>query len=146
MRGRVDYSSSTVKSVSCIPSGARKRTFRCRHGVSTGPPSTSAPRSLSRLALAALSSTSSARRTWTGDAPADLDLVDRARMVVVDELDRCSARLEEDAVAAFGLPDLDRLQAERVAIERDACFEVGDRQGQPQLAYRAHVVVNAVPR
>src|SRR5581483_5815837 len=52
-----------VKSVSCIPSGATRRTLTSCHGVSTGPPMRSAPAASSAAAAWRESPTSNAMRT-----------------------------------------------------------------------------------
>ena len=88
--------STTVNSVSCIPSGARRRTLWSFHGVTTGSASCSAPAATSRAATGSLSSTSKATRTGPATRAADLDLVDRCRLRLVHELE-CRARLRRGA-------------------------------------------------
>src|SRR6266540_5374912 len=62
IEARCGYS-RVVKSVSCMPSGPRMRTFRSFQGVVTTSATVSAPPRASRLAVASLSTTLNAMRT-----------------------------------------------------------------------------------
>ena len=70
-----------------------------------------------------------------------LDPVDRGRLRVVQQLERCSSGFEEDDSPGVRTPVRYLLQPKRVSVEGDRTIEVGYRQGDPQLCYLWHVVL-----
>ena len=118
----------SLNSVSCIPSGVRSRALRPPHGGTTGSASAAAPAATSRPAVASRSSTSTARRTVPGDAPAGFDPVDALRLPLVEQLERGVAGVEQDHAPVLAAPVGELLETRGVAVEGDGGVEV--RHGQ----------------
>jgi hypothetical protein len=127
-----------VKSVSCMPSGPRMRTFRSFQGVVTASATISAPPRASHSAVASLSATLNAMRTGPAKPITDLDLVDQVRLLLVHELERRTPCIENDDLRVAFAPVPELREAESVTVERHRRLEVRDGEHQPELLDVAH--------
>jgi len=67
-------------------------------------------------------------------APADLDPVQRLGLLLVEQLERGAAGVENQTAAVRPVPRRDLGEAQRVAVERDRAVEIVDGQCDPDLA------------
>ena len=128
------HASSTVNSVSCMPSGASRRTLLCRHGVTTGPAMCVAPACCSSLRRRGRVLDLEREADRPGDPPADLDAVDGLRVRRVEQLERRAAGVEEHDAPVVA-PRLEQRQSECVAVERERRVEVVDGESDAELLH-----------